>query len=86
VSIGTSSLFTVDVSAGGFQAETMHSLVPGAEVSGVLDLAGQRYAFAGVVAWVKVGSPRMGLRNKVGVRFTSVDQGFYEQLGARPAR
>jgi PilZ domain-containing protein len=82
VSIGTSTLFTVDLSAGGFQAESVHVLAPGSQVSGTLEHSSGRYAFAGVVAWAKAGDSRMGIRGHVGVRFLSVDSGYYDLLSA----
>jgi hypothetical protein len=73
-------LFTVDVSLGGFCAETARALDPGTEVAGTLTYREATYQFRGVVQWAKAGNLRLGIRARMGVRFLQVDPGFTETV------
>jgi hypothetical protein len=72
VSLGTTPLFTADVSAGGFSAEILRAPAPGTPVAGTLRLADAEVNYAGQVVWARPGSPRLNLRGRIGVRFTSL--------------
>ena len=77
VELQGSPLFTVDVSPGGFCAESMRVLPPGSQVTGRIRINEQELAFTGVVAWAKASEPRLQLRGRMGVRITSVPPEFY---------
>jgi len=70
VTIGASPVFTLDLGAGGFSAELMRVPAVGSAVSGAIQLNGSDIPYAGEVAWVRPGDPRIGLRGRIGVRFT----------------
>jgi len=72
VTIGDSPIFTLDLGAGGFSAELMRVPAEGSPVSGAIQLGGSDVPYSGEVAWVKPGDPRIGLRGRIGVRFTSL--------------
>jgi hypothetical protein len=72
VSLGPTPLFTADVSAGGFSAEILRAPAPGTPVVGTLRLADAEVNYAGEVVWSRPGSPRLNLRGRIGVRFTSL--------------
>lgn len=72
VTIGASPVFTLDLGAGGFSAELMRVPANGSAVAGVIRLNGVDVAYRGEVAWVKPGDPRIGLRGRIGVRFTEL--------------
>ncbi|MBI5070978.1 MAG: PilZ domain-containing protein [Deltaproteobacteria bacterium] len=70
VTIGASPVFTLDLGAGGFSAELMRVPAAGSSVSGAIQLNGSEVPYAGEVAWAKPGDSRLGLRGRIGVRFT----------------
>jgi len=80
VVIGTTSMFTVDISAGGLCVETVHVMNPGARVSGTLTYRSETFEFTGVVAWAKQGDARLGIRGRLGLQFDGISPGFYALL------
>ncbi len=72
VTIGTSPVFTLDLGGGGFSAELLRVPAPGSSVKGVIQLNGVDVPYAGDVAWAKPGDARIGLRGRIGVRFTQL--------------
>jgi len=82
VTIGGAPAFTQNLGEGGFAAEIMRTYAPGTEIQGTLQLGGIDVAYAGRVAWVKPGDPRVQLRGRVGVRFTALSQEALRQIRA----
>lgn len=76
---GTPS-FTVDVSPGGLCLESMKPLAPGNSIHGKLRVANEDLDFTGVVCWAKAAEPRLQLRGRMGIRFTSVPPQYYAFL------
>ncbi len=76
VTIGRTSCFSTDISAGGFCAELVRGLAPGTGLEGSIHIEGQTVRFAGAVAWVKAGDVGLSLRSRIGVRFTQIAQDF----------
>jgi PilZ domain len=72
LSLGTTPVFTADISAGGFCVEILRTPMPGTPVIGTIRIDGAEVHYAGRVVWAKVGSPRLNLRGRIGVRFTSL--------------
>lgn len=77
VELSGTTAFTVDVSPGGFCAESMKPSHPGTTVIGKLRVADKDLDFTGVVCWAKAAEPRLQLRGRMGIRFTSIDPAFY---------
>jgi hypothetical protein len=82
VSLGSTPLFTTDISAGGFSAEILRAPEPGTRVAGVIRLVGDEVPYAGEVVWARAGTPRLNLRGRIGVRFTSLPAAMVRQLSA----
>ena len=76
----SSTVFTKEVSAGGFCAELMRVPSPGTQVRGSIVIGGNAYAFSGKIAWARAGEPRMNLRGSIGVTFSEVADGWKEKL------
>jgi hypothetical protein len=72
VSLGATPAFTADISAGGFCVEIMRTPAPGSLVAGIIRLADTEIRYAGQVVWARAGSPRLNIRGRIGVRFTSL--------------
>jgi hypothetical protein len=72
VTVGTTSVFTLDIGAGGFSAELMRVLPPSSEVKGSIRLNGVDVVYAGRVVWSRPGDPRISLRGRMGVHFTEL--------------
>jgi len=70
VTVGTTTIFTLDVGPGGFAAEIMRALPSGTPVQGTLRLNGVDVGYTGQVAWARAGDPHLNLRGRIGVRFT----------------
>jgi hypothetical protein len=81
-SLGTTPVFTADISAGGFSAEILRTPVPGTPVDGIIRLNGIEVHYAGTVVWTKAGSARLNLRGRIGVRFTSLPPSAAKLLAA----
>ena len=62
------TLFTADVSVGGFCAESMRVPPAGSAISGVISVGDKDVPFTGKVAWAKPGDARLNLRGRFGVR------------------
>ncbi len=89
VKLGAVTIFTADVSPGGFCAEIMRAPTPGAVITGSVYVGEKELPFTGKVAWAKAGDARMNMRGRFGVRFDKpipelVDRGGGAP-GARPA-
>jgi hypothetical protein len=82
VSLGTTPTFTADISAGGFCVEILRTPAPGTPVSGTIRFPDAEVAYAGVVVWALAGSPRLNLRGRIGVRFTSAPAAALHALAA----
>ncbi len=82
VTIGSVSSFTIDVGEGGFSTETMRSLPPGSEVEGSIQLNGREIGFGGEVVWVVRRDGALGMRRRMGVRFTRVPWDLQRLLAA----
>ena len=82
VSLGTTPTFTADISAGGFCVEILRAPPPGTPVSGTIRFAGFEAAYTGTVVWALAGSPRLNMRGRIGVRFTSLPESAVKYLGA----
>ena len=80
------SLFTVNVSAGGFCIEMLRVLPVGAPMEGLIYLDGCVASFAGLVVWKHAGDSRLNLVGQVGVRFVRVDPEFARHLSSREIR
>ena len=72
--LGTTPIFTSDISAGGFCAEILRTPAPGTPVAGTIRLADAEVCYAGRVVWAQAGSPRLNLRGRIGVCFTSLPE------------
>jgi PilZ domain len=81
-SLGVTPFFTADISAGGFGVEILRTPAPGTPVDGTIRLAGAEVPFAGLVIWARAGSPRLNLRGRIGVRFTSLPAAAAKLLAA----
>lgn len=68
--------FTVDVCGGGFCAQLLRALSPGALVEGTILANGRVHSYAGRVAWAKPGDVRLGIPGRIGVGFTNVESAF----------
>lgn len=81
--------FTGDVAAGGFCAELMRVVQPGAQVNGTITLAGHDFEYFGRVCWARPGDPRIRLAGRMGVRFAVIPPGFAaafdEVIGRAPS-
>lgn len=84
VTVGRATSFTVNVSRGGFCIELLRVLPPGTSVDGRIRVHDHEYAYAGRVVWSKQGSPRMNIRGRMGIRFTSIAPEFLHVLEALP--
>lgn len=62
--------FTVDIGRDGFCVEMLRVLEPGTEVQGSFEAGGHEFRFRGEVCWAYAGAPYLGIRGKMGVRFT----------------
>lgn len=80
--------FTVNLGVGGFCTETVRVLQPGTDVAGALRVHGREYAYRGRVAWAIAGSPRLGVRGRMGVCFSEIEPEFLDALGSltKPVR
>jgi hypothetical protein len=86
INLPTGPCFTVDVSPGGFCAESTRVLAPGSEVVGRIRLDGdEERPFVGRVAWAMPGDAGMALRGRMGVKFTRVAPALPGLFGG-PAR
>lgn len=77
VELEGTQLFTVDVSPGGFCAESMRILPPGTMVRGRIRFDDQDLEFTGTIAWAKAAEPRLQLRGRMGIRLTGVPNAYY---------
>lgn len=73
VTLRHSTSYTVDLGCGGFCVELLRVLAPGSIVAGTVHERQSDVRFSGTVAWAKPGDPYLGLRGRMGVRFTTVD-------------
>lgn len=80
------SLFTVNVSAGGFCIEMLRVLPVGTPMEGLIYLDGCVASFAGRVVWRQAGDSRLNLVGQMGVRFVRVDPEFARHLSSRETR
>jgi hypothetical protein len=72
---------TSDLSAGGFSAEIRGSVKTGSTVMGRISLSDRVFDYRGQVIWtVASGSAR-----RVGIRFSGVENAYFEALKASPA-
>jgi hypothetical protein len=80
VEMGTlTPIFTADVSAGGFSADMMRPPKLGSQLHGKIQVGSQTYLFTGQAIWTKAGS-QLSDQGRVGVRFTGIENAFFEQL------
>jgi hypothetical protein len=77
---GYPSSFTVDVGRGGFCTELMRVLPEGTDIAGSILVDGKEIPFAGSVAWNKPGDAGLGLRGRMGIRFTKITGDFAKLL------
>jgi hypothetical protein len=84
VTVGRSTLFTASISRGGFSTEALRVLGPGVAVEGVIRARGNEYAYSGKVIWARSGDPRMNVRGRMGIRFTSVAPELASLLDSLP--
>ncbi len=82
VTIGSVSSFTIDVGEGGFSTVTMRALPPGSEVEGSIQVDGREIGFGGEVVWVVRHDGELGVRRRMGVRFTRVPWDLQRLLSA----
>jgi PilZ domain len=73
---------TVDVSAGGFSAESARPLHRGDDVDGFIRVNGSDIAFGGRVVWVKRSDGTAARQTRLGVRFTRVPWDLQKLLEA----
>jgi hypothetical protein len=78
VALGRVAIFTTDVSPGGFCAEMIHALAPGSVVTGSIVLSAKTFPFEGQVVWSKAGEPRLTRLGRIGVRFTNIENRFFQ--------
>jgi hypothetical protein len=71
------AIFTADLSPGGLSVELMRVLAPGTDVNGTITFQGQTFEFSGCVTWAKEGDARLGIRGRMGIRFTGIAPGFF---------
>jgi len=69
VTLGQTTVFTVDVGPGGFAADILRALPAGTPVEGTLRLNGADVGYTGQVAWARAGDPHLNLPGRIGVRF-----------------
>jgi hypothetical protein len=69
-SVGSTPVFTADVGPGGFSAEILRVHPPGTPIDGSIRVNDREVAFRGEIAWARAGAPNMGIRGRIGVRFT----------------
>lgn len=77
---------TTNVSAGGFCSGMMRVPPPGTALEGLIHVDGRDAPFAGHVAWVRPGNPRLSMMGTFGVRFTQVDPDVARRLEDGNAR
>jgi PilZ domain len=70
--LGTTPVFTADISAGGFCVDVLRTPMPGSPVIGTIRIDGAEVHYAGRVVWARAGSPRLNLHGRIGIRFTSL--------------
>jgi hypothetical protein len=46
-------------------------------------MGGREVGFAGEIAWARAGAPHMGLRGRMGVRFTRLPADVAQHLGVQ---
>lgn len=80
VEFAGSPSFTIDISPGGLCVESMRPVTPGSHVTGKIRLANDDLEFTGVVCWAKAAEPRLQIRGRMGIRFTSVPPQYYASL------
>ncbi len=76
VTVGGVPLFTANSSLRGFCAEALRVLGPGTTVDGIIRARGGAYAYSGRVVWARPGEPRLNLRGRMGIEFTSIAPGL----------
>jgi hypothetical protein len=69
-------LFTADLTANGFSAESMRVLKPGAKVKGIITVGAEEFPFSGEVRWAREGDPRMRQLGRMGIRFDQISPEF----------
>jgi hypothetical protein len=82
---GYPASFTVDVGAGGFCVEVMRVLPTGTPLEGSILVDGSDLGFVGAVVWNRPGDPRIGLRGRMGIQFTSIPKEFAARMVNREA-
>ena len=85
VDLGGNASFTIDISPGGVCVESMKPVTPGSHVQGQLRVANEDLDFTGIVCWAKAAEPRLAIRGRMGIRFTSIPPQYYSSLQARSA-
>lgn len=88
VTLDHTTLFTVNLGAGGFCTEAVRVLQPGTAVQGAIRVHGKEYEYRGRVAWAIAGSPRLRVNGKMGVCFSTITPEFLDALGnlTKPVR
>ncbi len=84
VKLAGTTLFTVNLCGGGFCTEILRVLSPGTTVEGVIRVRDREYPYSGRVAWSREGSPRMGVRGRMGIQFVTVASDFQAFLDSLP--
>ena len=85
VELGHTAAFTVDVSAGGFCVELVRVLPPGSTLAGSIHVSGRELPFGGEVVWARESAVGLGIRGRMGVRFTAPPPGLLRLLSPRGA-
>ena len=70
-----------EVSAAGLSFESSAALAEGTALSGTLEVDGERFPFAGEVAWARASDAHLSLRGRMGVRFTDAPDALWARLG-----
>lgn len=73
---GRQAALTADVSASGFQLETLTLLTEGLPIEGYVLHGSKELRWKGVVAWTRAGNPMMSTWHTMGVRFTELSPGL----------
>jgi hypothetical protein len=84
VTLGQTTVFTVDVGPGGFAADIHRALPAGTPVEGTLRLNGADVGYTGQVAWARAGDPHLNLPGRIGVRFRRPPDEVHRVLASSP--
>lgn len=71
----------VEATAAGLTLEDLSTALPGTNLTGTVQVGSEDFYFEGEVSWAQAADPRLQLRGRAGLRFTSMPDAFFARLG-----